>query len=229
MSLNLGVDTYTNRPGSKTDPSDSFGLTYLRRLTPRLTFSANISGSYQAQPNVQALNSASTNVGNYLVGNGKFDLSYKWTKRFSTVTSLTVVDTAYEAQAQRAGDLIETTLGMEGRYLWSPRLTALADLRYTFKQFPNDPARAATTADVLLGAEITLSSKFSATARFGESLQTFSQSGQTTSAPSAETSLSWRYNPFGFLTWSTHYGFEDPPDALTTVKTFRTGLAVSRP
>ncbi len=226
MSVNLGVDTYTNRPGSKTDPTDSLSLTYLRRLTPRLTFSADIGASYQAQPDVQTLNTASGNVGKYFVGNGKFDLSYKWSKRFSTVTSLTLTDTTYEAQAQGAGDLTETTLGIEGRYLWSPRLTALADLRYTYKQFPNNASRDATDAEVLLGAEITLSSKFSATARFGESLQTFSQSGQSTSAPSMETSLSWRYNPFGFLTWSTHYGFEDPPDALTTVKTLRTGLGV---
>jgi hypothetical protein len=72
---------------------------------------------------------------------------------------------------------------------------------------------------------LTLSSKFSDSLRVGESLDQF-VGGVSASLPYFDNTLSWRFNRAGFLSWSTHYGFEDPPDAQTTVTSLHTGLTI---
>ncbi len=226
MDVNLGEDIYANRPGNKTDPNEKFSIGYIRRLTPRLEFDFTANASYQSQPDVQNLNTSSQNLGSYLVGGAKTDLIYRWSKRFTLDTSLGFDSTLYTSSTQKGGDMYETSLSTEGRYLWSPKFTSLTRVDYVVKSFPQAAARDSTGYNLLLGADIVLSRKFRATARFGESLQTFTQSNQTNSSPYAETNVSWQYDRFGFLSWNTHYGFEDPPDANTTVKTLRSGINI---
>jgi hypothetical protein len=223
MHVDLGEYLYSNRPGGKTDPSDAFSLSYAHKITPRLVFRANIGAQYINQPDVQNLNTPTTNVGSYVVEISKFELDYNLTKRFSLVPSISLNGNYYQKAGPDTSNELDETFDLQTRYLWTPRLTVLLEGSYELKNFPTTALRNSTTYYLLLGTEWSLSTKFSDSLRLGESIDQFTENGSA-SAPYFENTLSWRFDRAGFLSWATRYGFEDPPDAQVTVKSFRTGI-----
>src|SRR4030095_13302325 len=126
------------------------------------------------------------------------------------------------------GDNYETTFGVEGRYLWNPRYTLLAEYRRSFIAFPDAPNVDATTDYILIGGEFRLTSRLNATLRLGEALRSFDESGSKSSSFYGEGSVSYRFGPTSALQWSARYGFEPPPNEDSETLAYRSALTYLR-
>ncbi len=228
FDLNLNADYYWNRPGKKSEYNGDLAIRYLHRFTPRLQVTGSVNVSYLSQPDLSQINTPTdTGAGNYLVTSAKFDLSYRWRPRFSTVASLSYNQLSFEEEARKTGDYAGATLGMELRYLWSPKITAVIEGRYSQISYPNNPTLDSSTYFALIGLDWSLSRRATATIRVGEALRTFEDSGGKSSAPYLEMALNHQLSKASVLSWSNRFGFEEPPDQNTEVLTFRTGVSVS--
>lgn len=224
MDLRGNADYYFSRPNDQIDLTGSVAFNFLHRITPRLQFSASASLAYLSQPDVRLINGPSRNVGDYFVATSKFDLSYRWTRRISTITSFSFNSLLYSEPMQQIGDYYEGILGTEGRYAWSRRLTLLGEVRYGQIVYPENALLDSQTLYLLIGGEYALTKRISTSLRLGESFRTF-DTGGSTATPYLEATGSWRYSPRGFLSLNSRFGFEESGSAEAETLAFRTGLS----
>ncbi len=219
---------YWNRPGiRKVDYNGSLVLGYLYRLTPRLQFSAQVNAAYLSQPDFSRINSPQRQTGqNYLSANSRFDLSYRWTPRLSAILSLTDNVLEYQTKTLAASNYNETILGTEVRYLWSPVLTGLTEVRYGSIMYADAPERDSHTMYGLVGLEARLGPRLSAVLRAGESIRSFTESGKSASTPYMEAAAGYRVGPATQLSVTARYGFEEPLAAGQDRTVFRTGIGL---
>jgi len=228
LDLNAGADYYWERPGQKTDYNGTLALAFLHKFTPLLQTTANVNASYITQPNLGLVNTPTTNnVGPYLNFNARGDVSYRLMPRFSTVLSVSYATTYYTVPAQEINTFGTTTFGAELRYLFSPLLTMVGEVRYSSIDYANDSARTGTSDYLLGGVDLTLSRRLSATIRVGEQIRSF-DGGGSTSSPFLELSSTYALSRTTSLTWNAHFGLEEPPDPTTTVQVLRSGLTLSQ-
>ena len=229
FDLGGGVDYYWNRPGKKNEYTGNLSMVYLRKVTGRLQFTAAVNMSYQSQPDFSQPNVPTrNNVGSYLTANAKADVSYRLTPRFSSVTSVTYDTVLYQETGPSADNYGSTTFGTELRYLFSPRLTLVGELRYSSSAHDNTVALDTTNYYALIGGELTLSRRFTASLRIGEVVQEFSDSGDKQSSPYLEASLNYRLSQQTILAWNARYGYEESGAVNTRTLVARTGLQLTQ-
>ncbi len=227
--LDVGDSYYWDRPGTKNDYNGTTSLVYLRKLSGRAQFTFSFNAAYQSQPDFSQPNQpTSNNVGSYLTYNSKADLSYRLTPRFSSVTSISYNGLGYQESTQQINDYRETTFGTELRYLWSPRFTLLGELRYTDSKHPQDSTQDTTTAFALIGGEWTLSRRFTAALRVGNSYETYTDTSSKASSPYLEGNLDYRLAKGTTVSWNARYGFENSGSANARTKVARTGLVLTQ-
>lgn len=223
-----GGSYYWNRPGKKIEYNGSLAMIYLRKLSGRAQFTFTIDGQYQTQPDYSQVSAPTrNNRGSYITAHAKADLSYRLTPRFSTVTSVGYNTLRSMESQQQAGDYNETTFGTELRYLFSPRLTLLGELRYSSSMHDQDSAQDTNSYYLLIGGELTLSRRFTASLRVGENLQMYTDSGRRSSSPYLETTLSYRLARGTSIEWNARYGFEESGSANSESLVARTGLSLT--
>jgi opacity protein-like surface antigen len=224
-----GIDYYWDRPGGRTDKNANLALTFLQKLTSRAQVTVEVDSSYQTQPDFSQPNLPSSNlVGPYLATNAKVDLSYRLTPRFSTVSSISYNALNYEQSQQSNQDYGSTTIGTQLRYLLSPRNTLVGEIRYSTDLHSNQDALNTNTWYLLLGDDITLSRRFSATVRLGEEIQTFTESGGSQSAPYVEATLNYRLGQATSIQWNGRYGYEESGAVNTRSIVARSGLQLTQ-
>ena len=228
FDLNANADYYWNRPNDKTDYNGSLALIYLQRLSPRMQFTASVNASYQSQPDYTQINTpTNATSGEYLNVTSKFDLSYRWTPRFSTVTSLGYNRLIFVEKASQSGDYAETTFGTELRYLWSPRFTGVVEGRYSQFRYENNKPLDSDSYYALLGFDIIVTRRATGTVRVGASMRQFDESGKKSTAPYLETTLVYQLGKASVLSWDGRFGFEEPPDANSEVLSLRSSVRVT--
>jgi len=235
-----GADYYWDRPGGHTDYFSTLSLIYLRKLTSRAQFTISVNSSYQTQPDFTQPNLPTSNqVGPYFVSNIKADFSYRLTPRFSTVTSVSYNGIDYMESTEAKQNFGNTTFGTELRYLFSPRMTLVGELRYSSDSHENQAALNNKTYYLLLGDEITLSRRFSTSLRLGEQVQSFtgnggSQASSSTgnggseASPFAEANLTYKVGTATSVQWNARYGFEESGVVGGRNTVARTGLQVTQ-
>lgn len=229
FDLGGGVDYYWNRPGKKADYTGLLSMIYLRKLSGRAQFTFSVDGSYQSQPDFSQINQpTSNNVGSYLTGNLKADLSYRLTPRFSTVTSVSYNALWYEESSQQNQNYANTTFGTELRYLFSPRITLLGELRYSSDLHANESSLNTDTTYLLIGGEVALSRRFNASLRFGGESQKFNEGGGRQTTPYLEATLRYRVTPQTLVAWNARYGYEEAGTPNTRNLVARTGLQLTQ-
>ena len=184
--LNARLDHYWNRPSpaDKDDYSGNLALAYLYRFTPRLQFTATGNVAYITQPDLTRINTpVRLGQGDLVNALARLNVSYRLTPRVSATVSAAENAILFTETTFGGTDSYETTFGTELQYLWRPRYTLLAEVRHTFIQFPDFQTRDARTETLLLGGELTLTSRLSASIRLGGSLRTFDNGGNTTASP----------------------------------------------
>lgn len=204
----VGAEYYWNRDVDPMQYNGSLAATYTRRLGPKTQFTGNLSLSYQSQPDYSQVNLVDTpgSSGSYFAGNMKFDLSYRWAPRFSTVTSLTGNSILYEG-TRTASNYYELGLGNEFRWMQSAKTTWVGELRYSELQYLEGTLGATDTAFLLLGADLSLTRRIRATIRLGESIRSY-ETGGSASTPYGEVSLVYQPTRRDQIVASFRYGFE---------------------
>lgn len=207
-----GTEYYWDRDTSPLEFNGSLGSTYVRRLGSKTQFSGNLVLAYLSQPDYSQVNVVATpgSSGNYFTGNLKLDLSYRWKPRFSTVTSITGNSILYEERT--TSNYWQAGVGNEFRWLQSPRITWVAETRYTVDQYLEGAQQAFSTAFLLLGADWTLSRRIRSTIRLGETVRTF-DSGSSRSSPYGELGLAYQPTRRDQVSLTARYGFEQTSSA----------------
>ncbi len=235
LDLNGQVDHFWKRPGTdgKDDYSGTFALNYLYNITPRLNASLAANVAYISQPDLSRINTPDRlGAGDLINGLARLNVAYRLTPRLSATLSVgqnAIIYTQKTANSTTGvasnGDNFQTTFSAEARYLWKPRYTLLAEFRHVLINYPDAPTLDSSTDLLLLGVEARLSSRFSASLRLGQSVRVFDETGDSSTAPYGEATVSYRIGPTSSVQWNSRFGFEEPPDAFSKVLTYRTTLS----
>lgn len=210
-------------------PRGDISLSYAYKLTPRMTFTARVSAGYYDQPNLTLPNTAVLiNSGDYFIGTSLFDLTYRWSPLFSTTTSLRLASQLYRESRSQSSNYFSFTIGQTFRYIYSPVLSGVFDIRYG-QVFFDDSTRNAQNEYILLGADYRWTSRLSASLRGGVQFRQFDLPGAKDAAsPYFEASLGYRYGRGSFLHWVSSYGFEEGYVRNQSNESFRTGLYITQ-
>lgn len=228
LDARVGAEYYWNRDVDPLEYNGSLSASYVRRLSPKVQTSAVLSLNYLSQPDFTQVNVVNTpgGSGNYLVGNAKLDLSYRWSARFSTVTSLTANTTMYEG-ARETGNFWDAGFGNEFRYIQSRKTTWVVEGRYSHLQYLEGAQTVIKTISLLLGADWTFSRRFRSTVRLGESVRTF-ETGGNQSTPYGEVALTYQPNRRDQFTLVGRYGFEQTLAATDETIVSRISMGYTR-
>jgi len=231
FDLHGSADHYFSRPSDRsTDYTGGLSVSYLYRVTPRMQVTAQVSASYLTEPDFSRINSsAAINAGAYITYSSRFDLSYRWAPRFTTLLSLSDGGLFYDDEQLAGSNYNDTTAGAEFRFLWSPRFTALAELRASMTAYPDNPILDSHTYYLLLGAEFKLTQRLGATLRLGESVRSFDE-GETgaASTPYVETNVAYRLAIGTVVNWNARFGFEEPFAPGVERVVFRSGISLAQ-
>lgn len=232
VNFTAGVTQYWDLDQDETDPLLRLGLEFSHKVTPRLDVAANTYLTYQSEPDFYDQLTALTNGrrnGNYFYSNSVLSASYRWTPKFSTVTSYSFVSVIYEEDsAANIEDRYENYLSQQFRYLILPKTTLLAEYRVGFVSYDTDNGRDAFDQFILGGVEHRLGPKLSASISSGVQLRD-EDGGANRTSPYVEGTLSYAYSPMSSLSAFTRYGLENSSlvDSTTENETFRIGLRVN--
>jgi hypothetical protein len=207
-------------------------LELTHNFSSRLSFYANVYGTYQNQPNFQS------NVGPENVVSPFFDtvdifaLTYHWSSRLSLVTSYTFERVQYfsssngnsqnAVQNTSAQNRIQNTFGEKFQFSLTSRTLLVGEYRFEATDYDTAPTNS-TTNSVLAGVNHNLTEHLMVHVRGGESFRSLENEGNMAS-PYFEGTLGYVSSNHS-LNWTTSYGYESPTaTGATTTKTWRTGL-----
>jgi opacity protein-like surface antigen len=130
LIVGAGITYYFAHPGGRDfDPNVYLRLALVYKASERLTFDVRAFAAYQAQPDVTSALSANRRLGNFFRSADNISAHYRWTPRFSTVTSYTFSALEYQNSSASSGDRLENQLSEHARYLLFPTTTATAGYR----------------------------------------------------------------------------------------------------
>jgi len=207
-------------------------LSLAHNFSSRLSFYANVYGTYQNEPNF------TSNVGPQNVRTPFFDtvdifaLTYHWLLRFSTVTSYTFERVQYFSssngnsqnvvQNTLAQNRIQNTFGEKFQFSLTSRTVLVGEYRFEAIDYDTAPTNS-TTNFVLAGVNHNLTEHLMVHVRGGESFRSLENEGNM-SSPYFEGTLGYVRSNHS-LNWTASYGYESPTTSgVTTTKTWRTGL-----
>lgn len=228
MDASLGLQDYFNQPGQQIDDTASFDVNIVHRLSPRATISLTAAAVYQKTPNFALVNAPTNNGagGNYLNGSVKIDLSYAWTRQFSTVTSYSLGANILQTNAP---DVYDNTYGTQFRYAVSARNTITAELREGSAIYPTSPASDTNSTYFLLGLDSFLSARLRNTVSFGLESTSYSTGNQSQLLPYFESATTYALPRGSSLSWTNFYGSQDSGAVNQSTTAYRTTLAFSQP
>ena len=189
-----------------------------------------VNSVYTTQPTLTVVNGLTQSNGSgYLVTNSKFDLLYMWTPRFSTDTNYSANGAWYQASTQKGSNYIDQTVGQTLRYAFSPVVTGVIDGRYSHISYKGVPGSTfsndSDTIYALVGTDVTLTRRLSASGRVGETTRDYVQAGlASTSSPYAETSLNYLLSRTSIVALDARYGYENGGTGGQSSKSVRTGI-----
>jgi hypothetical protein len=216
-----GITYYFAHPGGRNyDPDIYLRLSLVYKASERLTFDVSAFAAYQAQPDVTSALSANRRLGNFFRSEDNISADYKWTPRFSTVTSYTFSAIVYQNSTASSNDRLENQLGEQVRYLLFPTTTATAGYRIgitNYQTTENNPVNQILTA----GLDQTFGPHLSGIFQGGLQLR----SEQT--SPYIEAGLHYSFNSANVI-WTNRYSIEESgTGAGSGRETFRTNLLLN--
>ena len=208
-------------PGGKNyDPNVYLRLSLVYKASERLTFDVSAFAAYQAQPDVTSALSANRRLGNFFRSEDNISADYRWTPRFSTVTSYTFSALVYQNSISSSNDRLENQLGEQVRYLLFPTTTATATYRIGITDYQttgHNPISQTLTA----GLDQTFGPHLIGTFQGGLQLR----SGQT--SPYIDAGLRYSFTSADLL-WTNRYSIEESgTGAGSGRETFRTNLLLN--
>jgi len=216
-----GITYYFAHPGGRDfDPNVYLSLSLAYKASERLTFDVSVFAAYQAQPDVTSALSANRRLGNFFRSRDNISAHYRWTPRFSTVTSYTFSALKYQNSIASSNDRLENQLSEHVRYLLFPTTTATAGYRIGITDYQttgHNPISQTLTAglDQTFGPH--LIGIFDGGVQF--------RSGQT--SPYIAAGLRYSFTSANVI-WTNHYSIEESgTGAGSGRETFRTNLLLN--
>ena len=216
-----GITYYFAHPGGRNyDPNLYLHLSLVYKASERLTFDVSAFAAYQAQPDVTSALSANRRLGNFFRSADNISANYRWTPRFSTVTSYTFSALEYQNSTASSGDRVENHLGEQVRYLLFPTTTATAGYGIgitAYQTAGNNPISQTLTA----GLDQTFGPHLIGTFQGGLQFR----SGQT--SPYIDAGLHYSFKSADVI-WTNRYSIEESgTGAGSGRETFRTNLLLN--
>ena len=216
-----GITYYFEHPdGRDYDPNIYLRLFLVYKASERLTFDVTVFAAYQAQPDVTSALSANRRLGNFFRWRDIISANYRWTPRFSTVTSYTFSAIEYQNSIASSGDYLENQLAEHVRYLLFPTTTATAGYRIGITDYQtagHNPISQTLTA----GLHQTFGPHLTGTFQGGLQLR----SGQT--SPYFDVGLHYSFKSAN-VSWTNRYSIEESgTGAGSGRETFRTNLQLN--
>jgi hypothetical protein len=229
LTVGAGITYYFEHPGGRDyDPDIYLRLFLAYKASERLTLDVLAFAAYQAQPDVTSELSANRRLGNFFRSRDTISAHYRWTPRFSTITSYTFSALEYENSTASSGNRLENQLGEEVRYLLFPTTTATAKYRIGITDYQTtgrNPINQTLTA----GLDQTFGPHLMGIFQGGVQLR----SGQT--SPYIEAGLHYsfesgitRSEPGTYVVWTNRYSIEESGTGVGSGReTFRTNLLLN--
>ena len=228
LGANVGAVYYTEKERNALSPVGSMTAALAHSFSPRVQLTSRVNAGYYSQPNLSLPNAPTANSGDYFNLGSLFNLSYRWTPLFTTDTSFGANTQIFRDSQSEDSNYVELFVGESFRYLFAPRFTGVAEVRFSSFNY-NGSNRNSTTESVMAGFDWQMSSRLTSTFRGGASFRQFDIAGsEDRVSPYVESAVGYRYGRGSLLQWTTRYGFEEAHDAFSSNQTFRTGLMVSQ-
>ncbi|MFI5336465.1 MAG: hypothetical protein ACHQ5A_06755 [Opitutales bacterium] len=215
LSYDLSIDHIVDRPGSKDLPSH----TLMARIAHQFSQSTNIdlTDGYMISRNPQSLlNGIPLNTDQSFKRN-EFDGRYS--TNLGAKTDLVVkyrnIDISYDNPLLGASlNHMEQLAGVEANFAYLPETKLAGEYRYQDITYGTDGANKNKRSNFLLaGADYSPGEQLVTTARFGAEFRS-RESERSATAPYAELSARYTYNPGSFLSAGYNYTYEEPSDLV---------------
>lgn len=170
-AIDLGVIHYLD--GATTRYDDTFynarvAFNIAHQISQRLKISNNFYLSYEAEPSLSTGASTTLYNGQYLYGYNNFNVSYAWSQRFSTSTSVTVDGITYEDDVVSGlEDRLSVLIAQQFSYALSQRTSLAAEYRYRITDYQERDDVDAQSHFVLAGIDHAWSERSTGSFRVG--------------------------------------------------------------
>lgn len=209
LDFSGGRTYYWEKDEDPVDYNASLSVSYLNRITPRLELTSVFNVAYLSQPDLSRINTPDQpTVGDIINSLARVNLAYRLTPRFTTTLTTSYAGLRYTEKAEEVGNYDQWTLGLEGRYLWKPRWTLLAEVRQTSTTYDQNPRLDSLTEYLIVGSEFILSSRLTGSLRVGMNFKQFDV-GTDQSSPYVESSVNYRSTARSTVVWTNRFGFEE--------------------
>ena len=204
------------------DLKGALGITY--KSSPRLTLGSTLLVDYLSEPSFDAPGGLNSRNGNYLYTADNVFVGYTWWQCFATKTSYAYEAYNYDNSAVGAvSNRVSNTFGNEFRFQLEPTTNLVAEYRYQIVSYGSSSLDS-TTHYALGGIDHAFNPRLSATLRGGAEFRSYDQDGDRT-GPYFEGLVTYALGKRTSVSWSSHYGLEEPDVAGSQSRTtFRTGL-----
>jgi opacity protein-like surface antigen len=226
LAMNLiagaGIIYYFAHPGGRDfDPNVYLRLSLAYKASERLTFHVSAFAAYQAQPDVTSALSANRRLGNFFRSEDNISADYRWTPRFSTITSYTFSALEYQNSSSSRNDRLENHLGEQVRYLLFPTTTATAGYRIGITDYQTT-GHNHLNQTLTAGLDQTFGPDLRGTFQGGLQLR----SGQI--SPYFDAGLHYTFGSRTQVFWTNRYSIEESgTGAGSGRETFRTNLLLN--
>lgn len=196
------------------------------QISQRLKISNNFYLAYEAEPNVATGASTTLYNGQYLYGYNNFNVSYAWSQRFSTTTSLTVDGISYEDDVVSSlEDRLSVLIAQQFSYALTRRTSLAAEYRYRITDYRERDDVDAQSHFVLAGVDHAWSERMSGSFRVGAEF--FKSDRAENTSPYGEVALSYLVARKTTARWFGSIGYDSSEiGGYNTRYALRTGVNV---
>lgn len=183
----------------------SFNIAH--QMSERLSISNNLYVTYEVEPNYAMGASTTLWNGQYFYGYENFNLSYAWSRRFTTTTSYTIDAIQYEdSRIGNMEDRLSHLIAQQFAYALTPRTKLIGEYRYRMANYDNRDDVDSRSHFVLAGVDHAWSERTSGSFRGGAEFFSSDRTEQT--APYAEAALDYSVSQKTRVRWFNSLGFD---------------------
>lgn len=197
------------------------------QISQRLKISNNFYLTYEAEPNVATGASTTLYNGQYLYGFENFNVSYAWSQRFSTTTSVTIDGIAYQDDAVSSlEDRLSVLIAQQFSYALTKRTSLAAEYRYRITDYRERDDVDAQSHFALAGVDHAWSERVTSSFRAGAEF--FKSDRAENTSPYAEVALSYQAARRTSARWFGSVGYDSSEiGGYDSRYAIRTGLNVN--
>ncbi|MCB1224245.1 MAG: outer membrane beta-barrel protein [Verrucomicrobiales bacterium] len=226
LAVNGGVLNYLDEAPRARDTYYSARVAFniAHQVSERLKFSNNFYGTYEAEPNYAMGASTTLWNGQYFYGYNNFNLSYAWSRRFSSTTSYTVDTIRYQQDFVSASeDRLSHLIAQQFAYQMNQKTALVAEYRYRAVDYMHRNDVDSHSHFVLAGINHAWSQRTTSSARAGAE---FYKSGRTSKvSPYAEFALNYQADRKTTVSWFSMLGYDGTElQSYSDRYSFRTGI-----